>query len=63
LSILDPVFDQSTGELATHATKVKVSKTRKSQILIKMGGSDVQMGRSFVRTISTDQLRRTEGGA
>ncbi len=63
LSILDPVFDHKTGELATHATQVKVSKTRKSQILIKMGGSDVQMGRSFVRTVSADQLRRTEGGA
>ena len=61
LKILNPVLEQKTGELAMYATKVKVSKTRKTVKLVKMGGSDTQAGRQFVLTVSADKLRRTEG--
>ncbi|HFE37157.1 MAG TPA: molybdopterin dinucleotide-binding protein [Gammaproteobacteria bacterium] len=63
LKMLNPLMERRTGELATHATRVSVSKTHKTDVLVKMGGSEVQVGRRFVRTISADALRRTEGEA
>ncbi|MDH5217265.1 MAG: molybdopterin-dependent oxidoreductase [Gammaproteobacteria bacterium] len=62
MSILDLLADKKTGELATHATRVKVEKANKHAVLVRMGGSETQMGRSFVRTVSADVLRRTEEG-
>jgi molybdopterin-containing oxidoreductase family iron-sulfur binding subunit len=62
MSILDLVADKKTGEVATHATRVKVEKANRHEVLVKMGGSETQMGRSFVRTVSADVLRRTEEG-
>lgn len=63
LSILSAVTDKKTGELATHATRVKIEKVRKHNVLVRMGGSETQVGRKFVRTISADVIRRTEGEA
>ncbi|MDH5228754.1 MAG: molybdopterin-dependent oxidoreductase [Gammaproteobacteria bacterium] len=63
LKILDAVSEEKTGELALYATRVKVTKTNKSEVLVKMGGSETQLGRGFVRTVSADQFRRTEGEA
>jgi molybdopterin-containing oxidoreductase family iron-sulfur binding subunit len=60
LKILDPVVESTTGEIALHATRVKLSKAHKHQVLVKLGSSETQQGREFVRTISADQLRRTE---
>jgi molybdopterin-containing oxidoreductase family iron-sulfur binding subunit len=62
MSILDLVADSKTGEVATHATRVKVEKANKHEVLVKMGGSETQMGRGLVRTVSADVLRRTEEG-
>lgn len=60
LKILNPLMEKRTGELATYATRVKVTNVHKSAELAKMGGSEVQVGRKFVRTVSTSVLRRTE---
>lgn len=61
MSILAVNTDGKTGELATHATRVKVSKTGKHKSVNRLGSSDYQMGRGFVKTVSVDVLRRTEG--
>lgn len=61
LKILGLETESKTGELAMYATRVKVSKTGDKDVVVKMGGSDTQMGRKFVVTIPVDQLRRTEG--
>ena len=60
MDIVDATADGKTGELALHATRVKVEKTSKSEVLVKMGSSETQQGRGFVRTVSADVLRRTE---
>ncbi len=63
MKILNPLMERRTGELASYATRVTVSNIHKTAKLVKMGASEVQMGRKFVRTISADSLRRTEGEA
>ena len=63
LKILNPLMERRTGELATYATRVTVTNAHKTEPLVQMGGSEVQMGRKFVRTVSADSLRRTEGEA
>ncbi len=60
-TILSAKTEQKTGELALYATKVKVAKVRKSEVLVKMGGSETQLGRKLVQTVSADSLRRSEG--
>jgi len=60
LKILNPLMEKRTGELATHATRVKVANAHRKEPLVKMGSSEVQVGRKFVRTISSSVLRRTE---
>ena len=60
LKILNPLMEKRTGELATYATRVKVTNVHKHAALAKMGGSEVQVGRKFVRTVSSSVLRRTE---
>ena len=62
LSILSPVQDKETGELATYATRVRVSKTGRSAEMPRLGGSEVQVGRKIVSTVTADVFRRTEGG-
>jgi anaerobic selenocysteine-containing dehydrogenase len=61
LKILKPVADAKTGELAMYATRVKVSKTGKQDIIIRLGHSDTQHGRRLARTVSVDVLKRTKG--
>ena len=61
LKILKPVTDTKTGELAMYATRIKVSKTGKQNVIIRLGGSDTQHGRRLVRTVSVDVLKRTKG--
>ncbi len=58
-SILDPVFDKETGELALNETNVKVTKTRERVIVVKeegpAGGS--QMGHKKIAVLaSTDKV-------
>ncbi|MEW6312832.1 MAG: molybdopterin-dependent oxidoreductase [Pseudomonadota bacterium] len=58
--LLDPVFDQSTGELAMHATRVKVSKTGAHVKVVKEEGwsplpINTQQGRKLVATIAADK--------
>lgn len=61
LKILSPAVDEKSGELATHATRVRISKTGRSDVLPRLGGSEVQVGRRLVSTVSADVFRRTEG--
>ncbi len=61
LKILSPVVDEKSGELATHATRVRISKVGRSEELPRLGGSEVQVGRRLVSTVSADVFRRTEG--
>ncbi len=63
LKILNPLMEKRTGELASHATRVNVAAIHKFEPLVKLGASESQAGRRFVRTISADQLERTEGEA
>lgn len=58
--LLDPVFDKSTGELAMHATRVKVSRTGASVRVVKEEGwspivVNTQQGRKLVSTIAVDK--------
>jgi len=62
LKILSPGTDKVTGEIAAHATRVRISKTGKSSDLARLGGSETQVGRKLVSTVSADVFRRTEGG-
>ena len=59
LKILNPLMERRTGELATHATRVAVTNVHKHEYLVKMGGSESQVGRRFIRTTTPDALRRT----
>ncbi len=61
LTLLDARVDAKTGELAMYATRVKIVRTDETKDIVRLGASDVQMGRGFVRTVSVDTLRRTEG--
>jgi len=61
MQLLAPDSDSKTGELAMYSTRVNVTNTNKHEVLVRMGSSDTQMGRRFVRTISAKQLGRTEG--
>jgi anaerobic selenocysteine-containing dehydrogenase len=66
--ILDPKFDAKTGELATFATDVQVTKvadrgpivTLAHGDLVLENGSDSQAGRHFVKTVTAKQFNRTE---
>jgi len=61
MRLVAPDSDSKTGELALYSTRVNVAKTGKNEVLVRMGSSDTQLGRRFVRTISAKQLGRTEG--
>ncbi len=61
LKIVKAAVDAKTGELALFATRVKVSKTNKNEIILRLGHSDTQHGRRLVRTVSVDALKRTKG--
>ncbi len=63
LKILDPVTESKTGELALHATRVQVSQTKTKKEMVKQGGSESQVGRRIVATVTADVFERTEGDA
>lgn len=50
--------DAATGELAFCATAVSVEATGRNEELVKLGGSESQVGRKLVGTITADQFRR-----
>jgi anaerobic selenocysteine-containing dehydrogenase len=60
--ILDTVFDQETGELALHETRVKVSKAGSRVIVVKdegpVGGQ--QMGKKIAVRVSSDKVKLSE---
>lgn len=60
--ILDTVFDQETGELALHETRVKVSKTGSRVIVVKdegpVGGK--QMGKKIAVRVPSDKVKLSE---
>ncbi len=62
LKILDPVTDRSTGELANHATRVRIAKTGDRAEFPRLGGSEQQVGRLLVGTVTADAFRKIEGG-
>jgi len=61
LKILDPIFDQETGELATYATRVAISKTGRNEPVVKdEGPTTLQQGRKLVATLAADQVDLTK---
>lgn len=60
--ILDAVFDQETGELAMHETRVKVSKVGQRVLVVKDEGAagGMQMGRKIAGRVSTDKVDLSE---
>lgn len=62
LKILSPLREAKTGELAMYGTRVKIAKAGRNQTLVKLGGTEGQMGRKLVATVTADVFRRTEGG-
>lgn len=62
LKILSPLRDGKTGELALYGTRVQIAKAGRHEKLVKMGGSEIQVGRKLVATVTADVFRRTEGG-
>ena len=65
LKILSPASDKKTGELALFATRVSVSAAGNASDdrLVRMGGSETQVGRKLIATVTADVFERTEGGA
>ena len=63
LKILDPVVEKKTGELALAATRVQVTRATAKDYLVRMGGSDTQVGRKLVATVTAEVFQRTEGDA
>ncbi len=63
LKIIKPVTDAKTGELAAVATSVQVARTERKELFVKLGGSESQLGRKIVATVTADVFERTEGGA
>ncbi len=62
LKLIGGDVDAKSGELALYSTKVRVSKTGRSAEMPRLGGSESQVGRRLVSTVSADVYRRTEGG-
>lgn len=62
LKILSPAREAKTGELALYGTRVQIAKAGRREALVKMGGSETQVGRKLVATVTADVFRRTEGG-
>src|SRR3569832_2003857 len=62
LKILSPAREAKTGELALYGTRVQLAKAGRHEKLVRMGGSESQVGRKLVATVTADVFRRTEGG-
>ena len=57
LKILDPIFDQDTGELALYATRVAVTKSGQHERIVKdEGPTNLQQNRKLVATLAADQV-------
>jgi len=55
--IIAPVYDEKTGELAMHATRVSIRKTGERGRLTKdEGATNLQQGRKLVAMVSPDQV-------
>lgn len=63
LKILALNTDGKTGELAHHSTSVQVSKTTVRDAMVQFGGSETQLGRKIIATVTADVYERTEGEA
>ncbi len=61
LKLLNPVKEETTGELAMYATRVNASPTSQKEVVVRLGASDTQAGRRFVVTVPVEQYQRTEG--
>jgi len=61
LKILDPIFDQASGELALYATRVSITKTDRHERIVKdEGPTSLQQGRKLVATLAADQVDLTK---
>jgi molybdopterin-containing oxidoreductase family iron-sulfur binding subunit len=60
LKLLNPVTEAKTGEIALYGTKVKASKAAPKARLIRFGGSETQVGRKLVATVTAEVFNRTE---
>jgi anaerobic selenocysteine-containing dehydrogenase len=61
LKILDPIFDEATGELALYATRVSITKTDRHERISKdEGPTTLQQGRKLVATLAADQVDLTK---
>ncbi len=63
LKILALNTEGKTGELAHHGTEVQVSRTSVRDAMVQFGGSETQMGRKIIATVTADVYERTEGEA
>lgn len=54
--ILDPIYEERTGELAMYATRVMIKKTgERSEVVKDEGPTNLQQGRKLVATLANDQ--------
>jgi len=60
-AILSPQYDDSSGELAMYSTRVKILKTSKNEMVVKLAPTDSQHKRRLVRTVSSAQLKPKGG--
>ena len=68
LKILSPKFDKDSGELATYATRVSVTKVADRGPIVTLAHGDLvlesntstQAGREIVKTVTARQFNRTE---
>jgi molybdopterin-containing oxidoreductase family iron-sulfur binding subunit len=65
LKLLSLARENRTGELAHHATRVQVARIahKARDALVRQGGSEVQLGRKLVATVTANVFARTEGEA
>jgi len=65
LKLLSLARENRTGELAHHATRVQVARIahKARDSLVRQGGSEVQLGRKLVATVTANVFARTEGEA
>jgi len=60
LKLVGNVTDGKTGELALQGTRVKAARAAKKGVLVRFGGSETQVGRKLVATVTADVFNRTE---
>lgn len=60
LKLVGNVTDGKTGELALQGTRVKAARASSKGVLVRFGGSETQVGRKLVATVTADVFNRTE---